>query len=248
MLIDLHTHTDPLSWDSQLNADELVERSKAAGLDGIMLSEHDWAWNPDDVRALAARHNFVVLHGIEVNTDGGHVLIVGPARYTYAMRRPAELARMVREADGAMWGAHPYRRHYPQDRDDEAACAAAVERAAANEALQLVSAVEVVNGRSTPRENLLSHRIAERLALPGTAGTDSHRIEDIGTAATYFDRAITSAAELAEEIRAGRCWPVDLTRGALIEDARYHAPPAGLAPEPARIPGSTPAPDHPGRA
>ena len=53
MLIDLHTHTYPLSWDSRLSPDELVERSKAAGLDGIVLSEHDWAWDPDEVAALA---------------------------------------------------------------------------------------------------------------------------------------------------------------------------------------------------
>ena len=36
MLIDLHTHTYPLSWDSRLSPDELVERSKAAGLDRYM--------------------------------------------------------------------------------------------------------------------------------------------------------------------------------------------------------------------
>jgi len=225
MLIDLHTHTYPLSRDSALNADELVERSKAAGLDGIVLSEHDWAWHPEHVRALAERHNFLVLHGIEVNTEYGHILVVGPPRFQYAMGQVEELARRVHEADGAMWGAHPYRRSYPTDWDDEANRDAAVERGIRNPAYRLVTALEVVNGRSTPRENRISQRIAERLALPGTAGTDSHRVEDIGRAATYFERDIRDLAGLAEEIRAGRCWPVDLTRGELIEDVRYHAPP-----------------------
>lgn len=229
MLIDLHTHTHPLSWDSQLSADELIERSKAAGLDGIVLSEHDWAWDPDEVRALAKRHDFLVLHGIEVNTEHGHILVLGPRRYAYGMRRAQELARMVREADGVMWAAHPYRRHYPRDWASDRDWAEAIDRGARNAGYGLVSALEVVNGRGSRRENRVSQRIAERLGLPGTAGTDSHRIEDIGRAATYFDRVITGAHDLVDELRAGRCWPVDLTGGALIEDRRYHGPPAGRA-------------------
>lgn len=228
MLIDLHTHTYPLSWDSQLNPDELVERSREAGLDGIVLSEHDWAWQPEDVAALAKRHNFLVLHGIEVNTDDGHILVLGPRRYTYGMHHTRELARLVAEADGVMWAAHPNRRHHPWDWESEREWADAVDRGERNEAYGLVSALEIVNGRYNARENLMSQRIQERLALPGTAGTDSHRLEDIGKVATYFDRDIRTAADLVEELRAGRCWPVDLTAGTVIADPRYHAPPPDL--------------------
>ena len=77
MLIDLHTHTRPYSWDSYLAPDDLIERSRAAGLDGICLSEHDYLWDPDDVAALAKRHNYVVLPAIEINTDDGHILVYG---------------------------------------------------------------------------------------------------------------------------------------------------------------------------
>ncbi len=231
MLIDLHTHTYPLSWDSQLNADELVARSMEAGLDGIVLSEHDWAWNPDEVAALAKRHNFLVLHGIEVNTDDGHILVIGPRRYSYGMHHTRELARLVEAADGVMWAAHPNRRHHPWDWESEKEWQDALDRAERNEAYGLVAALEVVNGRYSPRENLMSQRVAERLAMPGTAGTDSHRVEDIGKAATYFDRDIKTAADLVEELRAGRCWPVDLTTGGVSSDARYHQPPADLEAE-----------------
>ena len=228
MLIDLHTHTYPLSWDSQLSADELVERSKEAGLDGIVLSEHDWAWNPDEVVALAQRHNFLVMHGIEVNTDDGHILVLGPRRYTYGMHHVRELARLVAEADGVMWAAHPYRRHHPWDWESDREWADALDRGERNDAYAIVSALEIVNGRGRRRENLVSHCIADRIGLPGTGGTDSHRIEDIGKTATYFDRDITSAADLIEELRAGRCWPIDLTGGTLIDDPQYHRPPGDL--------------------
>ena len=77
MLIDLHTHTSPLSWDSFLEPDELVERSKQSGLDAIVLSEHDASWDAEEVKALSKRHNFIVLAGMEINTEEGHILVYG---------------------------------------------------------------------------------------------------------------------------------------------------------------------------
>ena len=45
MLIDLHTHTHPLSHDSLLSPDELIEAAKAAKLAGVCLTEHDFFWD-----------------------------------------------------------------------------------------------------------------------------------------------------------------------------------------------------------
>ncbi len=53
MLIDLHTHTQPLSHDSLLSPDELIEAARAAGLDAVCLTEHDFVWGPEEVRALS---------------------------------------------------------------------------------------------------------------------------------------------------------------------------------------------------
>src|SRR3989304_2201581 len=47
MLIDLHTHTRPLSHDSLLTPDDLIEAAKAAGLDAVCLTEHDFTWDPE---------------------------------------------------------------------------------------------------------------------------------------------------------------------------------------------------------
>ena len=235
MLIDLHTHTYPLSWDSQIGADELIDKSKEAGLDGIVLSEHDWAWNPDEVAELAKRHNFLVMHGIEVNTDDGHILVIGPRRYSYGMHHIRELARLVEEANGVMWAAHPYRRHHPWDWESEREWDDALDRGSRNEAFGIVSAIEVLNGKGSQNENLYSHRLVERLGMPGTAGSDSHRTGDIGKTATYLERDIKNAADLVAELRAGRCWPVDLTSGTLITEPRYLQPPGDLDAEVRRL-------------
>src|SRR4051795_4128502 len=121
MLIDLHTHTKRYSWDSDLDPNELIERSKAAGLDGICLSEHDYFWDPEEVYALGRKHNYLVLPAIEINTDDGHALCYGLTSYVYGMHRPADLVQHVQRAGAAMVGAHPYRRQMPwhPDREDE---------------------------------------------------------------------------------------------------------------------------------
>lgn len=228
MLIDLHTHTHPGSWDSFLTPDDLIERSRQAGLDGIVLSEHDWAWDPAEVKRLAERHNFLVLPGMEINTEDGHILVYGTHRYVYGMHRAHELAGHVREDDGVMIAAHPYRRQHPWDWKSEKEWADALDRAQRNGAYRFISGMEVGNGRGKVEENSFSVKIADLMGFPRTASTDAHAVADVGKAVTYFERDIRTEADLIEEIRAGRFWPVDLTRGQVIADPIYHDVPDDL--------------------
>lgn len=211
MLIDLHTHTRPLSWDSYLSPDDLVERSKQAGLDGICLSEHDYLWDPDAVLELGKRHNYLVLPAIEINTDDGHILVYGIDRYVYGMHRSHELAHHVEQASGAMVAAHPYRRQMPWYMEDERDYEEALKRAARNPAYGHCVALEKLNGRGTVKENAFSAALCEFMDMPGTAGTDSHSRSDIGRVATNFERDIHDVYELIEELKAGRFEAVDLT-------------------------------------
>ena len=43
-----------------------------------------------------------------------------------------------------------------------------------------------------------------------TGGSDAHRVEQLGTAATRFQREITGLVDLIEELRGGRFQAVDL--------------------------------------
>ncbi|MBM3945400.1 MAG: PHP domain-containing protein, partial [SAR202 cluster bacterium] len=77
MLLDLHCHTAPMSDDSILSPDDLVDASKRAGLDGVCLTEHDRFWSFADAQALTKRHGILVLPGCEVTTEDGHMLVFG---------------------------------------------------------------------------------------------------------------------------------------------------------------------------
>jgi predicted metal-dependent phosphoesterase TrpH len=210
MLIDLHTHTWPLSDDSFLSPDDLIERAKAARLDGLCLTEHDFMWEPQKVHDLARRHDFLVLPGIEVNTEDGHMLAYGLDRYVYGMHRPRELARMADEAGAALVASHPFRRNMPFDPDDEELWEMALQRAQANPAYAHVCAMEAVNGRGSRDENLFSWQLCARLGLPATAGSDAHEAADVGSCATRFDRPIRELSDLIRELKTGRFHAVSL--------------------------------------
>jgi predicted metal-dependent phosphoesterase TrpH len=207
MLIDLHTHTHPLSHDSSLTPDELVEAAKSARLDGVCLTEHDFFWDHYKADELSRRHNFLVIPGIEVNTECGHILVFGLTKFVYGMHRLADLAAMVEDAGGAMVAAHPYRRQLPFELRHEGDWTHALERALANPAYAAVHAIETHNGRGTDRENAFAKVVRDRLGLPLTAGSDAHRQADVGACATEFDTQVTGLQGLITELRAGRCRP-----------------------------------------
>ncbi|MCH2527937.1 MAG: PHP domain-containing protein, partial [Dehalococcoidia bacterium] len=88
MIIDLHNHTYPKSDDSFISPDELIIKAKDIGLDGICLTEHDCFWTNDDIELLSSKHNFLILPGVELNTDAGHVLAFGLEHYIFGMHKP----------------------------------------------------------------------------------------------------------------------------------------------------------------
>jgi predicted metal-dependent phosphoesterase TrpH len=207
LLIDLHTHTQPLSHDSLLTPDDLIDAAKSAGLDGVCLTEHDFFWEPEKVADLRKRHNFLVIPGIEVNTEDGHIVVFGLEHYVYGMHRMHELAALVDAAGGVMIAAHPYRRQLPFELRHEGDWSEALERAVSNPAYTHVHAIETHNGRGSARENAFAAEVASRLKAREVAASDAHSATDVGRCATEFERNIDGLADLISELKAGRFRP-----------------------------------------
>jgi predicted metal-dependent phosphoesterase TrpH len=213
MLIDLHTHTRRYSWDSDLTPDELVDLAKRAGLDGVCITEHDFFWDHDEVRELSRRHDFLVLPGVEINTDDGHMLCFGLQGYVYGMHRAPELATHVQRGGGVLVAAHPYRRQLPWNHDDAEEYEQSLSKAAANVAYPECAALERINGRGSAFENAFAADVCDRLGLPSTAGSDAHEARDIGRCATEFLDPVSDLAELIAALKAGRCRALRLNDG-----------------------------------
>lgn len=191
--------------DSFIEADELIEEAKRIGLDGVCITDHDGFWDHREVESLSKRHDFLVLPGCEVTTEEGHLLVYGLKRYIFGMHRAAFVKDKLDRERGAMVVAHPYRRTYRKGaHTDEGAYAEMMDRAARNHVFGMVDAVEVMNGRGLPEENAFSGDMARRFGLPGTGASDAHRLEDLGSFATEFERRVTSLDDLIAELRAGR--------------------------------------------
>jgi hypothetical protein len=209
LIIDLHTHTRTGSDDSFIDIPDLVERARKAGLDGVCITDHDWFWKPGSLEKLSEEHDFLLLPGVEMNTEDGHLLVFGLEKYAFGMYRTATLKQALNELGGVMILAHPFRRNMYFGEDIETA----VERYSHNPVFSLVDILETHNGRAADRQNRFSQELCRCLGLRSTGGSDAHQLSDIPSGATYFERPISNLRELIDELKSGRFRPVDLRQG-----------------------------------
>ncbi len=216
MLIDLHTHSYPNSDDSFMSVDELIEGSKSLGLDGICLTDHDVFWTDEQIRDLSSKHDFLVIPGCEINTEAGHVLVFGLSQYQFGMHRPEFLQASVDKAEGVMIAAHPYRRRFLEEPAERPGVREEMlERARGDDFFQMCQGIEALNGRGLAIQNEFSLDLSGMLNPNMTAGSDAHKVEQIGTVATEFKRPVSCLKDLIKELREGRYHPVDLRQKAV---------------------------------
>ncbi len=203
-----------MSDDSFMSVDDAIDCARSSGLDGICLTDHDAFWTQEQTRELSRRHGILVLAGSEINTDGGHVLAFGLTGYEFGMHKPEYLRACADRDGGVLIAAHPYRRRFLEDpgREPEAR-AGMMERALDDPFFGLCEAVEALNGRGSEAQNRFSCDLGASLGLPSTAGSDAHRVAQLGTAATEFEGKVESLTDLIRLLRAGQFRPVDLRAG-----------------------------------
>lgn len=195
-----------------------ARRRRGYRIDGFVLTEHrhfDPAVRYDE---LSARYDVAVLHGAELETDVGHVLVYGitpglARRLDFAdvSLSHRELLQAVRDEGGAAVPAHAGR---PRIGLWDHAQAGRV-------AFELVDAVETLNGGSSDEENRRALELAEGRGLAAVGGSDAHFVSAIGRCLTAFERPVTTTAELVAELAAGRC------RAVTAEEARSESGAAG---------------------
>ena len=198
MRIDLHCHTSGYSSCSSLGAEELIERARAAGLDGVCLTEHDRLWPEAEIERLRARTGFVVLRGMEVTTELGHVLVFGLSAPPADMFFASTLVEAARAGGGMTALAHPARPGQPSLAREQIAV--------------LFDLVETLNGSDGDAQNRAAAALAVTTGRPGIAGSDCHSPAEVGTVCTVLPHAVGSEAELVAALRLGRHRVEQLTR------------------------------------
>ncbi len=210
MIIDLHAHTMVGGSDSSISPYDLVMEAKKQGLDGICFTEHGGGWDWRKFQDFAAGHEILVIHGLEVDTELGHIGTFGLHTYIGGIHRADKLREVIDGVGGYMIAAHPFRRFYDKGGSllwPNGAKPASLEEASRHRLFELVDAVEVLNGGNNDRENAAAFRVAKLLGKPGTAGSDAHSHHGVGCHVTVFERDVRSEEEFLEELRAGRHRP-----------------------------------------
>ncbi len=201
MRIDLHIHTAPLSACSYIDPHELVQEAWRLRLDGICLTEHQILWDPAEVEKLAREAGIKIFRGNEFTTNQGDVLVFGFYEDIKELMIIQELRETVQKAGGYMIAAHPFRGFKTFGIGQ---LQMTVEQASKRKVFEFVDAVEIGNGKLAPDENDMACKVAEKLNLPGTGGSDAHRIDELATWLTVFEKNIENEQELLKELHAGR--------------------------------------------
>ncbi len=199
MLFDLHMHTFRYSPDSVIDPYELIERARAVGLDGIVITEHDRLWPENELDELRARaKGLVVLAGVEITGRGGDMLCYGVTDLTNLPRGTPwpELTREVHRQGGACVAAHPYRWDQPFD------------------SLVAADGVEIdgIEMMSNNMDITLRTKAATFMQLQprfaGLGNSDAHEIGVVGCCRTRFGATIGTMADLVQAIRSRQTTPV----------------------------------------
>jgi predicted metal-dependent phosphoesterase TrpH len=192
---DHHLHTSRHSPDSLIDPCLLVERAAEVGLDGVVITEHDYQWEPDELAELAgfgARLGVRVFSGAEVSAREGHFLVYGLPDLSEVPPgvEVGELLRVVQAHGGAVVAAHPFR----WDQDFEAIVA---EHGPAFDALELVS------NNVTPETRARTQRLLARYSprMGATGSSDAHDPWVVGCYFTEFPGPIVSLADFVSAMR-----------------------------------------------
>jgi len=200
MRIDLHIHTRPRSC-SAIDPGELAQQARRVGLDGLCLTEHNCLWDPREINELAGEGGLCIFQGNEITTNQGDVLVFGYEEKVTGVLTIQDLRKKVEAVGGLLIAAHPFRGFLLFGITQ---LQMNVDQASRRPIFQYVDGVEIFNCKVTEEENEMALRVSERLGLLGLAGSDAHRLEEVGRCVTILERTVHTERELIEELRARR--------------------------------------------
>ncbi len=206
MWIDTHCHTR-YSYDNWLEPVDLVRRAREVGLDAVCITEHYSYEASAPVEQVGREEGMLVLRGVEISTDRGHLLAYGVeddgwniwGRNNYIPL--LDVIERINGVGGICVPAHPYR---------EIGLASLLDGLLD---LAGIAGVETHNGANLDSDNELAAKAARYMGLPGLGGSDCHKVHAVGRCATHFPDTVTDMASFIAAVRAGAC------RGAYYESA-----------------------------
>ena len=184
---DLHIHTT-YSPDASINPKTIVNQLYAHPyIKAIAITDHNTTKGYHKVRKLAsADEDILIIPGIEVSTTEGDIIILGITEPPPRPWTPENIINYTKQQNGITVAAHPYRAYGLGD-------------LAKNYDFD---AIEILNGISTPQANKMAQKLAKTMGLPGVAGSDAHRVDEMWAVYTEV-QASSNTEEILTAIKKG---------------------------------------------
>ncbi|MCW2926662.1 MAG: glycosyltransferase [Thermoleophilia bacterium] len=174
-VIDLHMHTSH-SWDCATDPEALLYVAKQVGLTAVAVTDHNEISGALACAELAEEYGIQVIVGEEVKTSQGEVIGLFLTERIEPGLSWHETIERIRAQDGLVYVPHPFDRlhtipdvHLLRDTLDE------------------IDAFETYNARLPfDQYNRDAERFARKYNLVEGAGSDSHVVQGLGTAAVHM--------------------------------------------------------------
>ena len=189
--IDCHVHTRA-SFDASEPVGRVLESAADAGLDGVVVTDHDCIVNSREAAERAPAYGLVGIPGVEVSTADGHLLAIGVDSRPPAGRPFEATVATVRDRGGIAVVPHPFQRSRHGVRMGT---------------ITDCDGIEVFNAHSlTGVRNRQATAFARRRGCPRFGGSDAHRAHVVGRAYTAVDVECPdpTAGDVLDAMRAGR--------------------------------------------
>jgi len=162
---DLHIHSK-YSYDSLLEPKDIIKIAVRRGLSLIAITDHNTLAGSllaiQEVSELTDQFQIMVIPGVEISTNFGDLIALF-VEEEIKSRILEEVVENVRKQDGMIILPHPYRGHKNL-----------------KTLLRYTDLIEVVNDRSSLKENKRAIRLTKLTRKPFTAGSDAHFSFEVG--------------------------------------------------------------------
>ena len=167
--LDLHVHSQR-SVDGCMSIPDIVAQARQRGLQAVAICDHDIA-----LETVPQYDDFLIIPGIEVSTERGHLLGLFITEQISANRFD-EAVHRIHALGGLAVIAHPFEHSRDIHRLDDV--------------IDQLDGIEIWNGRADRKNrqaNAMAFELAKQWRKSVTAGSDAHVPEEIGNGTAIIE-------------------------------------------------------------
>jgi len=210
--LDLHIHSK-YSEDGAGDPKEIIKNLRKRGLHGMAITDHNSVQG--GLKALKdAPKDFIVIPGVEISTNDGHIIALDIKENISRGLSAEETVDKIIDLGGTPIVPHVFRNM------------SGIKEGKLELIRKKVPAIEVFNSCSVPHTNLKTVKLAKKLNLGGTGGSDSHEPEFVGYGYTIVDTTNFSKDSIISEINKKKTWgegetlPLEYRRDRMIKSVK----------------------------